>query len=51
MNVLVHKKNTFNVTQIVNVTSITFANNTYSITAGGSTSNYSKDDYIVFIIN
>ena len=51
MNVLVHQKNTFNVTQLVNCTSISFANNTYTIVSGGVTRTYSKDNYIVFIIN
>lgn len=51
MTVLVSQKNTFNVTQLVNVSSITFANDTYSITAGGTTTTYSKASYIIFIIN
>ena len=51
MTVLISQKNSFNVTQLTNVSSISFANDTYSITAGGTTSTYSKTSYIIFIIN
>ena len=51
MTVIVSQKNTFNVTQLTNVSSISFANDTYTIIAGGTTRTYSKINYIIFIIN
>lgn len=51
MTVIVSQKNNFNQTQLDNVTSISFANNTYTIVAGGVSRSYNKDNYIIFIIN
>lgn len=51
MTVIVSQKNNFNQTQLDNVTSISFADNTYTIVAGGVSRSYNKDDYIIFIIN
>lgn len=49
MKILIIKRDGFGVTQIDNVTSISFANNTYTIVAG-STSTYNADDYRVSIL-
>lgn len=51
MTVIVSQKNNFNQTQLDNVTSISFANDTYTIVAGGVSRTYSKDNYVIFIIN
>lgn len=50
MNVIIISKSTFAVTQLSNVTSISFASNTYSITAGGTTTTYNADNYRVSIL-
>lgn len=51
MTVIVSQKNNFNQTQLDNVTSISFANNIYTIVAGGVSRSYNKDNYVIFIIN
>ena len=51
MTVIVSQKNNFTQAQIENVTSISYANNTYTIVAGGVSMSYSKDNYVIFIIN
>ena len=49
MKVIVIKLDGFGVTQINNVSSIAFSDNTYTITAG-TTYTYSADDYKISII-
>lgn len=51
MKVIVKNKTSFQTIQIENVTSISYANKIFSITAGGATSTYSQDAYCVFILN
>lgn len=50
MNVIVISKTTFAVTQLSNVASIVFSNNSYNITVGGTTTAYSADNYRVSIL-
>ena len=50
MKILVIRRDGFGVTQLSNVSSITFASNIYSITAGGTTSTYSADDYLISVV-
>ena len=50
MNVIIMSRSTFAVTQLANVTSITFSNNSYNITVGGTTTAYSADNYRVTIL-
>ena len=50
MKILIIRRDGFGVTQLNNVTSISFASNTYTITAGGTTSTYSADDYLISVV-
>lgn len=50
MTVLVKSINTFDLIQIDNVTSITYASSTYTITNADGSSTYSDDDYTIHII-
>ena len=50
MKVVIISKTTFTCTTIQNVSSISFASNTYTITAGGTTTTYSADNYNVSIL-
>lgn len=51
MVVVIHQKGTFNVTQLNNVDSISYANNIYTVVVNGVSSTYNKDNYIINIIN
>lgn len=51
MKVLVSHKHSFNQSQFNDVTSISYANDTYTIVTGGVSRTFSKFDFIVFIIN
>lgn len=50
MKVIIKNKTTFNTVEYDNVTSISFANNTYTIVHGGQTSTYSANDYLVSLL-
>lgn len=50
MKVIVISKNTFNTIELANVSNIAFASNTYTITAGGTTSSYNADDYRIAVL-
>lgn len=50
MRVLIKNKTSFNTIEYNNVTSISFANNTYTIVHGGVTSSYSATDYLVSLL-
>lgn len=50
MRVIIKSKTTFNTIEYDNVTSISYASNTYTIVHGGVTSTYSANDYLVSLL-
>ena len=50
MRVLIKNKTSFNTIEYNNVTSISFANNTYTIVHGGQTNTFSASDYLVSLL-
>ena len=50
MKILVIRRDGFGVTQLSGVTSITFAINIYTVTAGGSSTTYNADDYLISVV-
>lgn len=50
MRVLIKHKTTFNTIEYDNVTSISFASNTYTIVHGGQTNTFSANDYLVSLL-
>ena len=50
MRVLIKNKTSFNTIEYDNVTSISFANNTYTIVHGGTTTTYSAANYLVSLL-
>lgn len=51
MKVIIKNKTSFQTIQLENVTSISYSNGVFTITAGGATSSYSQTAYCVFILN
>lgn len=51
MVVVLQQKGTFNVIQLNNVDSISYASNIYTIVINGVSSTYNKDNYTINIIN
>lgn len=51
MRIVIMNKNNFNQIDVSNVTSISYADGIYTVTVGGASTTYSKDDYIIMIIN
>lgn len=50
MRVLIKNKTSFNTIEYDNVTSISFANNTYTIVHGGQTNTFSASNYLVSLL-
>ena len=50
MTVVVIKLNPFSTVQLNNVSSISYADNTYTVVAGGVTYTYAKADYKINIL-
>jgi hypothetical protein len=50
MRVLIKSKTSFNTIEYDNVSSISFASNTYTIVHGGVSTSYSADDYLVSLL-
>lgn len=50
MKAAIIRKDGFEVIQIVDVSSISYANNVFTVTAQGGTTTYSKDDYLVSLL-
>ena len=50
MKILIIRRDGFGVTQLTNVSSISYATNTYTVVAGGNTTTYNADDYHISII-
>ena len=50
MSVMIISKNSFNVTQLDSVSSISLSGTTFTIVAGGTTYTYSSEDYRISMI-
>ena len=50
MRVIIISKTSFNITQLTNVSSISFASGIYSVVAGGNTYTYAAEDYNISIL-
>lgn len=50
MRVIIKNKNTFDTIEYNNVSSISFANNTYTIVHGGQTNTFSAGTYLVSLL-
>lgn len=50
MNVVIMSKNSFNVTTLTLVSSISYASDTYTIVSNGVTYTYAKADYNICIL-